>query len=146
MKQLFDRTPMDGAITMLFGDDGMRLEVLDKTSQQTFLYVQVPADQISKMLSRLCSIPCRFGLHAVERVGLQQEYKTFAFPMPAATYTNQKEVAIETVRKLCPEGWVADEYFDRQNSFYRDGTVEMARTMIRRYVQPSTADATSPRD
>jgi hypothetical protein len=130
------RYQFNGAIALLFGDDGMRLELRDESSRQTFLYVHVPEDQVSKMLSRLASIPCRFGLHAPERVGLIHEHKSFAFPIPKSDFKTRREIAIQAGESLCPEGWVMDRDFSSQNSFFALNGEEMARTTIRRYVAP----------
>lgn len=63
------------------------------------------------------------------------EWYTAIFELPEANYMNRKEVAIETIKTVCPDGWTPDLYFGSQNSFFRENGKEYARVTIRRWIE-----------
>ena len=128
----------DGRITILFGDDGLRIEVRDGKASTMFARIKLNQKQSCQALSRLGHTPCKIEVYGLDKVGKKHENKTFEFEMPEKNeylYGDpQKALAVVTVKKVCPEGWEPDLYFSSQNSFFEKNGKPWARTTIRRWV------------
>jgi len=125
----------DGRITMLADrDNGFTIELVDNEASTTFVRVHLTADQFMAAMARLGYTPCTIEVMALDRVGKKHEHKAFAFEMPECDWKSQKETAKRLVTQKCPEGWIPDIGFSSQNSFFKNGDKNMARTIIRRYI------------
>lgn len=128
---------INAKLTLLFSDEGLRIEIRDDDACVTFFRGKLSTEQACQAMGRLSNTPMEgaevFGL---ELVGRKHESETFSFSLPEGTsYDDEKRVAIEVVKELCPNGWKPDLYFNSQNSFTRSGKSVTARTIIRRWVE-----------
>lgn len=128
---------LDGSITMLAAEDGVRIELRDNASSSLFAVVKLSPTQFCQAMSRLAHTPCeKMEVFDLEKLGKTLEYKPFEFEMPIVDFnTDRKKEADELVRKLCPKGWTPDLYFNSQSSFFRRDEKSFARTTIRRWVK-----------
>jgi hypothetical protein len=120
-------------------DDAINIVVGDRASSIRFLDMTMTREQfINATMNRLGNTNVeRAELRDLDLVGKKMEIEHFEFPLPLheeRSYGNE-ELAIETVKKLCPEGWTPDLYFSSQDSFFYkfDGSC-WARAIIRRWV------------
>jgi len=124
------------SVTMLLGEEGMRVELNDKDAGVPVARFQLTADQTCQLFGRLSNIPVEADVYNLDKVGKQLEFKTLKFDLPEHTLSNRKEVAIKEALRVCPEGWVPDEYFGSQDSFVHDGRGKtIASTLIRKWAK-----------
>lgn len=95
----------------------------------------IPNENFVQALGRLSSVDCKTEFNTLEYVGMKREHKTFEFEMPEHNWNNQKEIAIQTIRKVCPRGWEPYEHFGSQDSFFTKDGKDMAKTTIVRWVK-----------
>jgi len=128
---------LDGQITILADEDGVKIELIDNTSFLPFAQVKLNPKQFCQAMSRLAHTPCeKMEVFNLDNVGKNLEHKSFEFEMPDNQYRN-KEVAKDILQKICPEGWKPDLYFDSQGSFFVRDDKPYARTRLRRWVEQS---------
>lgn len=129
----------NAAITVLAGEEGVKIELHDKDAGITFAKVVLTTEQFCQALSRLAHTPCKAEVFGPDKIGKEQEHKRFEFMLPEGSGFRDKKAAVEAVKACCPEGWTADTYFGNQASFFArkndQGKEERwARTTIRRWV------------
>lgn len=127
---------LNGKITILFNEEGLKIEVMDTASRIEFLEIQLTQEQTCEALARIANTPCELEVRGLENVGKKREHKPFEFALPEDTiYHNKKEKATATANLLCPDGWVAATYFNSQDSFFDRGGKPWARTNIFRFIE-----------
>ncbi len=126
---------IDGKITMLFGEDGLRIEVQDETSSLTFIRIKLNAEQTCQVMSRLANTPCeKVEVYGLDKINKKMEHKQFEFEIPNdLNYKNRKERCCEIVKGICPKGWEPDYYFESQTSFFSKNDKDYARCIIRKW-------------
>ena len=127
---------INAAITLLFSEDGFRLELHDRDAGEQFVRIHLNNKQTCQVLSRLACTECESAeVFNLECVGKKLEHKPFEFRMPDnISYKDRKEIAIAEAQKQCPEGWVPDTYFGSKDSFVIRNKEQWAKTTIRRWV------------
>jgi len=127
----------DARLTLLVNEDQINIEVEDCAASTVFLRLKLTPEQFTRALSRQAFVKCDSGeVFHLDRVGKKQEHKTLEFPLPKDLgYGKRKEAASAAVLERCPEGWIPDNYFSSQNSFFDKDGEPWARCTIRRYVE-----------
>ncbi len=121
-------------LTFLINSDKTRIEIEDDEAHAILCIIELTPAQLSTLLSRTTRMDCEMEVFDLNKIGKKHGNKTFVFELPDANYMNRKEVAIETIKTVCPDGWTPDIYFGSQNSFFRQDGKEFARVTIRRWV------------
>ena len=132
---------IDAQITMLFNEDGLRIEVHDADASITFLEIHLDATQTCQAFSRLSHTKVSAcEVRGIEKVGKKMEWDTLEFPFNDHTvsYNERDELAYQEALKACPEGWTPSGHFGSQGSFFDKDGVRHARTTIRRWVEKPT--------
>lgn len=62
------------------------------------------------------------------------KFKVWASTKYVGSWKTRKKAAADIADRVCPDGWIADHYFNSQNSFYYKDGQTWARTTIRRWV------------
>lgn len=133
---------MKGKISILFSENGLRIEIQDPLSGISFVEAKLNTKQTCQALSRPCYIDCELDVGGLDVVGKKREHKEFVFEMPEADYESRGKVAIATANALLknnPEGWVPQNYYGAKDSFFTKDGKSYARTLILRWV-PVTED------
>ena len=135
-------TEINARISILSSyEDSINIVVEDKDAGVRFLVMSLTREEFvnAAMNRRACVDVSKTEVFALDKIGKKEEYKEFEFEIPTTTSLdkNQKEIAIEIVKKMCPEGWVPDTHFGSQNSFFKKNGKPYVRTMIRRWVDKS---------
>lgn len=125
---------MKASISMLFGEDGLRIEVRDALSRAGFVDIFLTPEQVCMAFSRLSNTPCKMEIRDLDKIGKKMEHKSFEFEILG----EGKESAAIQAAKVCPEGWTPELYFGSQNSFFERDDKRFARCTIRRWVDPDT--------
>ena len=125
----------DGRITMLVGEDGMKIKIHDNDASITFARIKLTPIQLAQALGRLGYTECEIEVHLLDKVGKKMEHKTIEFELPETnTLFRNKDMAEKVCVEYCPEGWVPDLYFGSQGSFFTKDGKQYARTTIRRWI------------
>ena len=131
---------INGKITILINSDNTRIELYDRDAGITFARITMTPDQLSTALSRLAYTPCIMEVDGLEKLGKQQEVKTFEFILPrehmrSADHDELHDIAQKILDEE-NEGWQAENYFASQDTFfYKDnGKSSYARCTCRRWI------------
>lgn len=65
---------------------------------------------------------------------MENRYLIFPFDWSDNYGKVREEAAIKESKKHIPEGWVSDDYFRSQESFFTEGEVRKAQVIIRRWI------------
>lgn len=127
---------LEGKLNISIRDEVVEIEAVDESSRLRFLKVSIKHSDFMSALGRLQSNPMEYEVNNLDKLGKVHEHKQFTFELPDnASYGNQKELAEETIKKVCPEGWIPDNYFNGKDSFFTGSDdKKYARVIIRRYV------------
>lgn len=126
-----------GVTTSLLNKGKIKFEICDMSSSIRFLVFEMDSHEFLGMLRSNANVRACGIVKGLDKVGMIQENKQFEFPMPENTdLFNRKELAKIEQHKYIPEGWVSDNYFESQNSFFNGiNDHPMARVSIRRWVK-----------
>lgn len=122
-----------GRITILFERQGMRIELIDNQSSIMFAEIYLTSEEVTTAFSRIAYTPCLIKLYGLEKIGKKMEHKSFEFEIPDV-FMKLKENALQTIKKVCPPGWIPDKEFNSQGSFFRKDEKQFARCIIRRWI------------
>lgn len=126
---------IQGAITILFSADGLKISVKDRDSSITFAEIKLNQEQTCQAMSRLAQTDCRITVREIEKVGKKMEHQEFVFEIPKGNgQKNRKKEIEEKCLQDCPDGWKPDLYFNSHNSFFTKDGKKYARTTMRRWV------------
>ena len=128
----------EGKITMLFGEDGLKIEVWDGTASIMFAKIKIEPEQTLQAFSRLACVPCKTEVFGLDKVGKKMISENFIFEVPRYGLIpwKEREAAVgEIAKKECPEGWEPGLYFNGQNSFFEKNGQNFARTYIKKWVE-----------
>jgi hypothetical protein len=140
---------INGNITLLVSKERITLEIQDSDANTTFVKIEMTSEQFCAALGRQGYVKCESTkVQGLERVGKIHENKSFEFEIPDdLRYSDEKkrgglDVICEKAMKaagLLKEGWISENYYRSQNSFFDNNGKYYARTTIRRYVnKPET--------
>ena len=118
-------------------DDYISVSVHDEDACIQFLNLQIPFASFAEALTGLARTPCTMEFMGLQNVGKKREHKELIITLPDGIRwgAKRKDIAISEGKKQCPKGWVMDEYFSRQNSFFTEDGKDFARTSINRWVE-----------
>ena len=130
---------INGSITILCDDEGVRIEIHDEDSRVDFIEINMTPAQFTSALGRSANTKCAsMEVKGLDRVGKIMEMQNLAFEIPKNIHYDKREKRNSALAvladKACPEGWISDSYFDSQDSFFFKGGKGYARTVIRRWV------------
>lgn len=127
---------INGKITILCDNDGVRIKIIDDDSRCKFVEVELTTQQFTSALGRLSNVECKSTkVHGLENVGKTQQFAPFSFVVTSHLKSGDRKTrAIELAKKNCPDGWFPDLYFGSKDSFFYEDDELWARTIIRRWV------------
>jgi hypothetical protein len=125
----------DARITILCNHDHVTIEVEDRDANTEFVKITMTPKQWCEALSRAALTKCKAEVCGLDRIGKKHENRPLEAPMPDGVGRDErKDIAADAIAKVLPDGWVSDDYFGSQGSFFiRDGK-PWCRTTIRRWV------------
>jgi len=126
----------NGRISLLIDERGLTVEVYDEASGECVVDLELPPKETCQALGRLVHIPCKVRYGELDRVGKKMETDYIVFPIPKHDYNDRNRVATEACAQYCPEGWIADNYYGSQGSFFEKEDQQYARCTVRRWVTP----------
>lgn len=126
-------TTVNAKITLLFGEDGLRVSLNDEDSGCVFLKLNAGPAETLQILSGMGRVPVTCQVSNIEKIGKKLELSQIEFPVPAYA-KDRVATAIKEAKKHVPEGWVPDLSFGSRGSFFDRGGESYARCAIRRWV------------
>lgn len=134
---MLDDSQYNGNITLLVNSDSVTLSLRDEVSGVQVLEVELTPEDFCALLGRHAYLECSIKYGHLDRIGKKLEIDHIKFPMPECDYKDRGNVAYQEALKVCPKGWVIDNYFGSKDSFGwdKDGK-KFGRATIRRWVNP----------
>jgi hypothetical protein len=128
-----------GRITFLVGREETTIEVSDEESRTTFLKIKLTPEQLSSALSRLAYTECKnIVVTNLDRVGKKKETKEVILEISDRHRYSQNpthwDELTQFVQSKLDDGWVADNYFGRKNSFFSKDDKNYVRCFVVRWV------------
>lgn len=126
----------NGKITFLIDRDGATIEIEDGNSNTMFAKIILTPEQLCQAMSRQAFTPCSLEVKGLDRVGKKHENKDHVFELPSEIFRNKENALalFQLAKKTTPEGWIPDNYFSSQNSFFSKDGKNYARCVIRRWI------------
>lgn len=121
-------------ITILIGSDKTTIELHDTDAGIQFMTIELTPNQLSQALSRISHTPCKMSINGIERIGKVMEMDKIEFECNGLSrYSNLDEI-VKLGKKNTPDGWICDNYYGSQTSFFTKSGKQHARATIRRWV------------
>jgi phosphoribosylformylglycinamidine (FGAM) synthase PurS component len=125
---------LEGKISILINSEYTTIEIADSKANTRFVSVKLTPEQLSAALSRQMSTECELTVLGLDKVGKIHENKSFEFEIPEEmTNRKNRDDLHKLAQSLLSDGWIAENYFASQDSFFRRGDKQYARCTIRRY-------------
>ena len=121
-------------VSIIGSGDKVRIEIKDSLSRCRMIKIELTHEKFCKMILRsMAEEPCEAEIGDLSKVGKRIVSKMLEFELPPLYGKSRKQVAAETAKSICPDGWDVKDSFTSQGSFFSEGGKEMARCRICRY-------------
>lgn len=129
---------IDGRVTILVSSEGATIELHDADSGITFVKVKMTSEQFCGAIGRLAYSKC-LEIHipdlGISEIGKKLETDSFSFELPESWGIEADiKKLLEIARAKIPVGWITNDTFQSQNSFFTKDGKRYARCMIKRWV------------
>lgn len=126
----------DGRINIFVNAEYTTIEIIDNNAHTTFATIKLTSEQLCTALSRQARVECDIDVYNIDRVGKKMIHKQHEFEIPfSIDYNNKNQMLSELIKDTLPEGWISDNHFSSQNTFFEKDGKKYARTTIRSYVE-----------
>lgn len=127
---------INAKITMLINRDCTDIEIKDEDSITILARIQLTPEQLSAMLSRQSYVKCEScEVGNLDRIGKKHENKQFEFEITYTKAESDLELACkEALFQQEMFGWIPDNYYGSQGSFFKKDGKDWARVTIRRWI------------
>lgn len=127
---------LKGKITFLINRDQSTIQIMDVESGAQFLEIKLTPENLVAILSRQGHIDCDLEVRGLEKLGKKQEISNIEFKIPEgfSEYDVDRKKLGEYAQSLLTDGWIAEWYFNSQNSFFTKDGVKFARCTTRRWI------------
>lgn len=138
---------VEGEVFVRFHEDGLKIEIEDANANIRFLDIEFDQKQTLRAMSGVKGAKATLKVRGLEYIGKKHENATFEFKIPQAAkgldrYQDRKQywetlckigqIQIESERPN--EGWILDNYFGSQTSFFSKDGEDYVRGRIRRWI------------
>jgi hypothetical protein len=125
-----------GKITLLINREYTSIAIRDANANTTFCEVILTPQQLNNALSRLGYVDCKLNIGGLDKIGKKHENKIFEFPITVKDRKNNKHLQgiAQSLLDKENEGWIAEDYFNSQDSFFEKEGKQYARVTIRRWI------------
>lgn len=127
---------LEGKISILINRDFTTIEIRDDKANITFAKLKLTPELLSAALSRQMYVDCEIDVKGLDIVGKIHQCIEYEFELPEwyDRFKHKGNSLKDYVDKLLSDGWVCDNYFGSQNSFFTKDGKNMGRAIIRRWV------------
>lgn len=125
-----------GKISILINRESTTIEIIDDDASVTFAKITLTPEQLSSALSRMAHTRCNIEVNGLDKVGKTMINKKHEFDIHGIDidYNKRSEILSEIIKETLPEGWVPDNYFGSQDTFFKKDGRDYARTTIRQWI------------
>lgn len=116
------------------GSDYINISIRDNLSSIEFVDIDISFASFAEAITGRGFVPCSLKVNHLDCVGKKYEGKRFEFEMPEHSLGNRKDIANQTAKELCPDGWIPRYYFGSQDSFFEKDGKKYARCYIERWL------------
>jgi hypothetical protein len=124
---------IDARLSFIINTDSTEIEIQDYDANIILAKIILTPEQLSKILSRNGSVKCECITGDISLIGKTHENKWFEFEIKS----NEEDLAQQCELALIEQNmseWKADHYYNSQNTFFKKGGKNYARTIIRRWI------------
>ena len=128
---------IDGLISVFVNSEFTDIELIDATSSITFARIRLTPEQLSQALSRLSHTKCAIEVHNTDKLNKKLQVSEVIFEVPDNSYNYVRDNADEIYRlacEACKDGFIPDNYFGSQRSFFTKDGKPHARATTRRWI------------
>lgn len=120
--------------------DYIEIRFTDDDASVEFATAKLSLEQFASCITGRSCIDCQIEVGGLEYVGKKMEHKPFEFELPEIEdrygRDAMKNAAIAEAREATyGTGWIPDEYYGSQNSFFKKDGKDWARTTLRRWIE-----------
>jgi hypothetical protein len=131
---------LEGKISILINREYTTIEIEDEQANVRFATIKLTPKQLSACLSRQTSVLCELEVRGLDKIGKKHENQKFEFEIPSQVkYDRYKDGGTNRLwiyaQSLLKDGWLAENYFGSQDSFFERDGKKMARVTIRRWTE-----------
>lgn len=126
----------EGRISMIINRESTTIEIIDDEASLTFVRVTLTPDQLSSALSKMAYTNCSIEVNGLDKVGKTMINKVHDFDITGLDmpYDKRTHILSEKIKETLPDGWISDNYFNSQSTFFKKDGRDYARTTIRQWV------------
>jgi hypothetical protein len=135
-----ERLNVKGKFSLSLQRDRVRITIEDDNANITFLKIEMlPKDFYNALTSLACN-DCNLELNGLDKLGKKHESKSFEFEIPEKIYdlysdkSKKSKIIAQKILDKQKEGWIAEEYFNSQNTFSKENNKCYAQCTIRRWI------------
>lgn len=122
-------------ITILVNSEYTTIELYDDLSNITFAKIRLSPSELSSALSRTAHTTCDLELRGLDKIGKKMIHRKHEFEIPDnIPYDARTKVLSEIIKETLPDGWVSDNSFSSQNTFFEKDGKKYAQTTIRTWI------------
>lgn len=91
---------------------------------------------MAALLSRQAHVKCDVEVRGIDRIGKKMAHKPHEFDITGLElpYNTRSEILAEKIKDTLPDGWISDNEFSSQNTFFKKDGKDYARTTIRTWI------------
>jgi hypothetical protein len=115
--------------------DYVEIRFVDDASSVEFASARFTLEDFAKVITGLGFVDSDIEVGGLDKVGKTMEHDVVEFPFQSDDYKNRDKLAAKEAKKYVPEGWVSDDYFGSQGSFFQRDGKGWARVTVRRWVE-----------
>jgi hypothetical protein len=120
------------------GDKFIVIKIRDKASRQTFVTASIDYSDFTEALTGLAEAPMTTEVRGLDLVGLNRESKKIVFQFNESMIfegETKRDAARRVSIAFIPNGWLSDNYFESQDTFFVEKGINYARFTVRRWVE-----------
>lgn len=128
-----EQTALKGKITFLPSIDGTTIEIYDDTSSVRFATIFLSNDNFVAMMARQARVECDLIVKDLHKVGKTLQHMTFEFEINREMQHSKgalHQAALKAIKAKGLDGWIPDQSYSSQNTFFEKDGVYYARTII----------------
>ncbi len=96
----------------------MRITITDKDAVIDFVEVRMSLEDFSNAILGLAHVPCGIQTRGLDHVGMIREQDEIIIELPENSNYHDKELAHNIVNQKLADGWILNDTFSSQGSFF----------------------------
>jgi hypothetical protein len=119
-------------LDIFVGETETSIYINDVNAGIRFAEITISNAKLLQAIARTGRVESICLIRDIERIGKKLSVNVMTFEMPNDC-ENLKESAYELAKKVCPSGWIVENYFGSQGSFFRKDGKAFCNATIRKW-------------